>query len=276
MHRILFFTLVILLSLPGLAQFKPKVGQGLYNTGKHTVEKGWYFGMGLSFMAPYLKVTDTQSADSLSNNYRQDYTAKPTGKLGFCAEIGKFKMNPKKRINYVDYGLMYKWLRGGEKFTQERFVNGSSVSSQTTKASFSDHVISAHLNLGYRYNRDEKTFFVNGLGLNADYFFATSRKDGLSLPNSSTNFVGPFNAEIHYFFGVGIKTNSRVVVFPTIETPIFGIYPFNHIKATHDHFNTRSRPILLKVKFLILEKDSKSCPKVFNPMGMDPNNNLSK
>ena len=60
---------------------------------------------------------------------------------------------------------------------------------------------------------------------------------------------------------------------PIIETPIFAIFPFNHIVSTHQYNNTRFRPILLKVRFMFLKKGSKSCPAVFNPMGIDPNGN---
>ena len=50
--------------------------------------------------------------------------------------------------------------------------------------------------------------------------------------------------------------------------------PFNHIKSTHPYANTRAHPFLLRVRFMFLKKGSKSCPAVYNPMGIDPNGNL--
>ena len=63
---------------------------------------------------------------------------------------------------------------------------------------------------------------------------------------------------------------------PIVETPILALFPFNHIKSTHPYFNSRARPFLLRVRFMFLKKGSKSCPAVFNPMGIDPNGNGPK
>ena len=116
----------------------------------------------------------------------------------------------------------------------------------------------------------EKTFLVNGIGLNADYFFIKSRSNGGVILGQPHEFVSDFVGELHYFFGMGFKTGKRLIIMPMIETPIFAIYEFNHIKSTHNYFNTRSRPFIIKVRFMLLKKGSKSCPPVYNPMGITP------
>lgn len=253
--------------------YKPGKSGGLYSTGKENVDKGWFFGIGGTYMIPYLKESKRfDYTDSLNQTFTQDYKAKPTGKFGLFAELGMFKMNDKKFINYKDYGLSYKWFRGGEDFESQTFLNSNLFSSQQTKGSYSSHSASANFNLGHRYDATDKRFFVNGLGLNVDYFFIKSRAGGGSIIGKPHDFVSDFVAEIHYFFGVGFKTGKRLIVMPMIETPIFAIYEFNHIKSTHDYFNTRSRPLIFKVRFMFLKKGSKSCPAVYNPMGIDPQN----
>lgn len=269
----LFLTLFLFPIFFYAQSYKPGKTGGLYSTGSETIDKGWFFGIGGTYMIPYLKESKRfDFTDTLNQTFTQDYEAKPTGNLGLFLELGKFKMNDRRFINYIDYGLSYKWFRGGENFTSQTFFNTNLFSSQQTAGSYSSHAASLNLNLGYRFDATDRRFFVNGLGLNADYFFINSRSGGGNVLGQPHEFVSDFVGEIHYFFGVGFKTGKRLIIMPMLETPIFSIYEFNHIKSTHDYFNTRSRPLLFKVRFMFLKKGSKSCPAVYNPMGIDPHN----
>lgn len=253
--------------------YKPGKSGGLYRTGDEKLDKGWFFGIGLTYMLPYLEQSETINfTDTLNQTFTQNYTATPTGKIGLFAEIGKFKINSRRIINYHDFGLSYKWFRGGEDFTSTTLLNNNPYPASSTQGSYSDHAISLHYNIGHSVDVSDKTFIVNGLGLNADYFIIKSRADGGNILNQPHNFVSDFVGEAHYFFGVGFKTGKRLMIMPMIETPIFAFYEFNHIKSTHDYFNTRSRPIIFRIRFMILKKGSTSCPAVFNPMGIDPMN----
>lgn len=255
---------------------------GLYRTGADKLDKGWFFGVGVTYMMPYNRITDqTSYTDSLTNDvYTTDYAAQPkntfaksfTTQLGPFLEIGKFRMNGKRVINYMDYGLSYKWFRGGENFSQSSKINDIEVSNFKTRGSFSDHAISGNFNIGHRFDKNEKTFFVNGIGLNLDYLLITSRGTSGVMPNHEQKFVSSLIGEMHYFFGIGFQTGKRLIIMPTIETPILALYPFNHIVSTHNYFNTRHRPVLIKIRFMFLKKGSTSCPAVYNPMGIDPKN----
>jgi hypothetical protein len=272
--KITILTLAIIGSTILNAQtYKPGKTGGLYRTGDEKLDKGWFFGIGLTYMLPYLKKSETiDFTDTLNQKFTQTYTAKPTGNIGLFAEIGKFKINNRKIINYHDFGLSYKWFRGGEDFESTTLLNNNPYSVSNTVGSYSDHALSLHYNIGHNYDISDKKFMVNGLGLNADYFIVKSREGGGNILESPQKFVSDFVGEIHYFFGMGFKTGSRLMIMPMIETPIFSIYEFNHIKSTHDYFNTRSRPIIFRIRFMILKKTSTSCPKVYNPMGIDPMN----
>lgn len=273
MKKLLFIP-ILFLTFNTFGQYKqPKgKGNGIYNYSKEKVDKGWYFGLGATYMAAYNNYTE-EFTDSLTPSINHKYLADPKGKFGALAEIGMFKMTERKVINYRDFGLTWKWFRGGEDYTHD-----SLTFNTTAEGSFGDHLISGHFNLGFRYDASEKLFYVNGLGLNADYHLITGRTATPKIPNNSDYTNGPnsFIGELHYFFGMGFKTNGRLIIMPMIETPILALMPFNHIKSTHSYFNTRHRPFLLRVRFMFLKKGSKSCPAVFNPMGIDPNNNLNQ
>ena len=223
-------------------------------------------------MMGYDNVTG-ETTDTLNPTLQHNYLSDPLGKFGGLVEVGRFKMNNKKIINYIDYGLTWKWFRGGEDYTHD-----SLNLTSTDKGSFSDHLISANINVGHRFDATDKLFFVNGLGLNADYHLIKSRTATPQIPENEDYTEGPdsFLGELHYFFGVGFKTKGRLVIMPIIETPVLALLPFNHIKSTHPYNNTRHRPFLLKVRFMLLKKGSKSCPAVYNPMGIDPNGNGQK
>ena len=274
-YSLLTLTLIPLLLF---SQYKPgKAGGGLYNTGQNAVDKGWYFGLGITYMWAYNNEnSQIDSTDLLNNTYSYKYTADPCGKIGLFAELGLFKMNDRNFINYRDFGIAWKWFRGGEDYSLESTINGVSTISKA-EGSYGDHLISGHFNLGYRFDASDNLFYVNGLGLNADYHIIKGRTS--TPPMLGGKFVvGPsaFLGELHYFFGIGFKTGKRLIIMPIVETPIFALFPFNHIVSTHPSFNTRARPFLLRVRFMFLKKGSKSCPAVYNPEGIDPYNQLQK
>jgi hypothetical protein len=276
-HLKTILILLLLIPIIGFSQYKKGSGNGLYGTGGDVIDKGWYFGLGISYMAGYNNITAT-IIDTLNSSLSNQYIGNPSGKIGGFAEIGKFKMNSKKFINYIDYGLAWKWLRGGEDYTDEYYVDNVLTSTNTVEGSFGDHLLSAHLNLGYRFDASDNLFYVNGIGLNADYHLLKGRTATPQIPTNTDYTNGPddFLGELHYFFGIGLKTKGRMIIMPIIETPILALFPFNHIKSTHPYFNGRHRPFLLKVRFMFLKKGSKSCPAVYNPMGIDPKGNLTK
>lgn len=253
---------------------------GLYSTKDDRLDKGWFIGVGATYMLPYNRETTTiETTDSITGvKYTDFYAAQPkntfsksfTTQFGPFLEVGKFKMTGKRFINYMDYGLSYKWYRGGENFSHISKINDVEIANNFTRGTFSDHAISGNFNLGNRFDRNEKTFFVNGLGLNLDYIIIASRENGGVIPKQEQKFISSLYGELHYFFGYGIQTGKRLIIMPMIETPILALYPFNHVVSTHDYFNSRHRPVFIKIRFMFLKKGSTSCPAVHNPMGIDP------
>ena len=111
--------LLVLASTNAFSQYKKGKGNGLYATGDNELDKGWFFGIGGTYMVPYINRSyQTTFSDTANNETQIDYIADPNGKFGLFAEVGKFRMNGKRVINYMDYALAYKWLRGGEDYTE--------------------------------------------------------------------------------------------------------------------------------------------------------------
>ena len=169
-----------------------------------------------------------ESTDTLNPSIDYKYLADPKGKFGALAEIGMFKMTERKFINYRDFGLTWKWFRGGEDYTNETYTNDELTSSSVIEGSYSDHLISAHLNFGYRFDASENLFYVNGLGLNADYHLIKGRTATPQIPNNEDYVNGPdaFLGELHYFFGIGFKTSKRLIVMPNYRNSYFGFDAF--------------------------------------------------
>jgi hypothetical protein len=278
---------ILLIALTAFNQkYKPgKAGGGLYNTGMNSIDKGWFFGVGATYMMPYPPVSENIDFTTGGNEFHTRYFASPkttfmksfTTQFGPFLEVGLFRMNDRRVINYMDYGIGYKWFRGGENYKEETFSNGISTGEIQTRGSYSDHYLSGNFKVGNRFDQSENLFYVNGLGLNLDYGIITSRSGNPPIPGVDYK-DGPASllGELHYFFGMGFKTGKRLIIMPIAETPILALLPFNHIFSTHDYFNTRARPFIIRVRFMFLKKGSKSCPAVFNPMGIDPNGNLVK
>jgi hypothetical protein len=266
----------LLIAITAFSQYKQKKTGGIYRTGQEKLDKGWYFGLGATYMMAYnTEKQDVSVTDTLNNVYTNKYFGDPKGKFGLAADVGLFRMNDKRFINYIDFGLAYKWFRGGEDYTDEFYRNDTLLSTTTAEGSYGDHLISGHFNLGYRYDASEKMFFVNGLGLNIDYAIITGRTPTPAIPTMDFK-DGPNSllAEMHYFFGMGFK-KGRMIIMPIIETPILALYPFNHIVSTHPYYNSRARPFIIKVRFMFLKKGSKSCPAVSgNPFGVDYGNGV--
>ena len=282
--------LLLFLIIPciSFSQNKKGVGRGLYGTGDNVVDKGWFFGVGVTYMMPYSpyaanisgvdSVTNLPTSTSYFAQPKTSFTKSLSSQFSALLEIGKFKMTNKKFINYMDYSLSWKWFKGGEDYREKTIINNIETNRLEQRATFSDHLISGNLNIGYRFDATDDLFYVNGLGLNLDYHILKSRGVNPQIPNNEVYSSGPTSliGELHYFFGIGFKTKSRLIIMPMIETPILALLPFNHINATHDYNNTRHRPFLIKVRFMLLKKGSVSCPAVYNPMGVDPNGNLTK
>ena len=202
--------------------------------------KGWYFGLGPTFMQPqaffFIKDLFTNTGQS------------PASKTGLFIEVGRYKIFEWPGLfKYMDYGLAYKSLRGKER---------------TSKDSFGDHYIEGHFNLNNRIKLSRTSFLQNAIGIDAEYAF---------LRNNSVS-VGPpaFITSLHYKFGFGYKVNKKLMITPSIEIPVLTLYPLEYGSSSLGYLSSRYRPIIISLKFLILRPKIDECPYVPPPPGGFP------
>ena len=171
---------------------------------------GWYFGVGPTLMQPqtFFFVKDIATGTSQS----------PASKIGWFVEIGRYKIFEWPGLfKYMDYGLAYKSLRGKER---------------TSGGSFGDHYIEGHFNLNSRIKVSKTSFIQNSIGLDAEYAF---------LRNNSGTAPPAFVASLHYKFGFGYKVNKKLMIIPSIETPILTFYPLEYGSSSLGYLNSRYR-----------------------------------
>lgn len=232
---------------------------------------GWVVGAGLTYTQGYLTEDENFNFEDSTTIASQNYFADPKGRIGGFLEVGWFHSfkNP-TIIEYMDFGLSYKLLRGREEFTRQTWVNNTMIDETITDNTFSDHILSANFNVTSQVFLSDNLFMTNALGVNADYFLIPSRGGGAIIPGREDKSMTGFYAQLHYKFGIGFRATKKLLIIPTIETPVFGAYPFTHIKSTLDYFNTRFRPFLIGVRFMFIRDRTEDCPPVYNPMGQDP------
>ncbi|NUM50954.1 MAG: hypothetical protein HUU48_07540 [Flavobacteriales bacterium] len=244
---------------------------------------GWLFGIGPTYMLAYpgdkdemvSNLTDTAgSSVILSNNY----DALPRGRFGLMAELGWFHSFRRPRgVEYIDFGLSYKMLRGSKKFIQQNWINNVMLSETEIKQTFSDHFLSLHFNAVSQRHINGRLFITNALGVNFDYTLIPNRSGGLALSkNGGVTFPVQMPLQLHYKFGFGIRAKERLLIVPTLEMPIFNILAFTHIVSTLPYFNSRYRPMLISVRFMFIRKAKNDCPPVYNPAGVGPDGKSPK
>jgi len=262
MIRIFYLSLaaLFLLSSPALAQ-KRKVNKNQFQRKNQSVfppypqfkQKGWIVAPG----ATYMLTTFVKRNKTLVENDSLSYTAglKPTGKVGLYLEGGRYRiLQYSKLVKYIDYGLAYKWLRGKEKFDGELTNNldNSVMLANSGLSKYSNHYFMGHFNLNNVIKMSDRTFLQNTLGINLDYSFISSRSTEQTVASVTQNTPPNFIAQIHYKLGYGIKVNSKLLIIPSVETPILNINPFETGQSTLGHFNTRHRPLIFSLRFLFL------------------------
>ncbi len=238
---------------------------------------------------PQIDVTNSTSG------FRGNYTHDPFGKLGAFAEIGLFHF-PKKRsslsmklktvlVSYFDYGLGFKYFRGGENI-DANFIDagGNQLGDSTAVYNFSHGNVygrfSIHKNIHFKRHREKTNFFLdNSLGLNVDYRVLTTSDDYLwyDAMMQEQAYTKPLQIQLHYSLGFGFRLKRGSYLIPFVRLPIVGYQSTLGVPATSGKgansfgrpsshwFSTRHWPILFGIKYMFLfEKKSKKgdCPAV--------------
>ncbi|MEO0403818.1 MAG: hypothetical protein AAF193_03005, partial [Bacteroidota bacterium] len=194
---------------------------------------GWFFGPGMTYTIPGAKNDDAVLFQQLDDTIDTLLigSSEPKGKIGAYFEVGKFHFfkNP-VLLDYMDFGLHYKMLRGAEDFSGTWFSEEGPIIEFQNERYFNRHQVGAFFNAYKIVQTTDNTFLQFGLGANLDYAVSqkrTSSIEGVPLTPVEKNFYGQFHAKI----GFGYKAERGVFIVPSIETPILTAFPFDDGKS---------------------------------------------
>lgn len=192
-------------------------------------------------------------------------TFKPGLRPAFYLGGGRYRIFRKGLITYLDYGLAWKQLKGGENFEGGFTTEGSRPDQFTGKGIFKENYGTAMLNFNNVQTVGRRHFVQNTLGLNFDYrFMQRNSYEGTNGPFSVDAAPNAMNLQLHYKFGWGFKASTWLLVIPQVETPVLNILPFEKFRSTHTWFSTKYRPLIFSVRFMFLRDANKNeCPPVY-------------
>ncbi len=262
MRIALLAILLVCVQAESMAQsINRKKNRGIFPTFGNYDKKGWVFSPLFTYtLPPFSNASETIPIND-AQSYEVDYTA--VGRIGLGVEAGRFyAVETSRLINYYDFTLGFKNIRGVERYSATLVdSNGAGSNIAEGEGVFALNYITASFNIHKMNQISNTTFIQNSLGVNVDYNIsenATYNDRGIPLDPVDTD---PLLAQIHYRFGVGIKIAPNVMMIPSLETAILTVYEFDDFKSTLPVFNSRYRPVIGRVSFLLLDKKAdRECP----------------
>ena len=234
---------IVLISTSVFGQFHKKKNRPLVELDGTYKMHHFYISPGLTFMLP----NEMERLGGIKND-----SVNPRGRLAYLVELGGYKIfkGGGNIFNYMDYGLSYKKLSGSE-----------IIKPTDTKSIFKKRFLSFNYNINNIYQLNDTKFIQSSIGANLD--FMLFEKQPVPSPTNSDRLLLSF----HLKLGYGMKFQNRLFIIPTLETPILNIKQWENGKSTYGIFNSRYRPLLLKVRILWLKRPKRGdCPPVYlNP-----------
>ena len=267
MKRLLWILTLITLALPLAAQrFSERKRPEIFPTDGKMRRGGLYVSPGVTWtLAPFKE----QEERELLRDGDTVHTAllDPQGKLGLYLEAGWFHAtNDPVILDYWDFGLAYKQLRGAESFVG-RLQRADSTGATAGEGTFNDQHLTAHVNANKLLQVKDYQFVQLSLGANLDWRFGTERTYTTDLTRlNGWRFPPEWIGQVHFKVGYGFKLTQQLMIIPAIETPVFSVQPEDDGNwGRLDWFSSTYRPLIFSVRFLFLRYPKGwACPPVKN------------
>lgn len=223
---------------------------------------GFYIAPGATYSLPPFEDEEESLFDANDTSYMVALSG--TGGLGFYLEAGWFHiMRDPVILDYIDFGLAYKQLRGAESFTSSLLANDVLLGEFEGDGEFNNSYLTAHFNANKLFQTSDWNFIQVSLGANIDYQISESIEGGVHPVNTEQSFPPSLLGQTHLKLGYGFKVNERFMVIPMLETPVFSIEPTDQGFGQLQWFNTLYRPVIFSVRFLWLRyPNGFDCPEV--------------
>ena len=235
---------------------------------------GWLVGAGATYTFSLPSVTE--HIYQIGNDTILTANFAASGNLGFLVEGGRFTMTYSKIVPYLDYGALFKLIRGTQDYTgylSESDIQDTILISQSS-ASFSNYYASVYFNANNAIRVSEFGFIQNSLGINLDYKVIETLKGTAPMFPGSKSTSEVFLAQLHYKLGYGFRLDKKHYLTFTLETPILTAFPWDDGKSTIAIFDSRYRPILFSVRLMFLNTNSR--PDCNKPTQINMNKKRNK
>ncbi len=259
-HKALILVLAFGLLAEGLSAqkiFERKRPEIFPLNGRYKLS-GYFFGPG----ATYTLTRFSNSEEEVFSNADSSYSAtfEPAGGIGLYLEAGWFKVfKYSSIIRYMDVGLAYKQLKGAESYNGvlTGIEQDTILAEMAGEGNFDETFVTFNLNFNNVLQLGDRTFLQNSLGANVDYRISSTHTYTAEFGLNRQEIPATVRAQIHYKIGFGWKISDKVIMIPSLETPILSVYEWDDGRSDFQFFSSRYRPIIFSLRFLFLRPANK-------------------
>lgn len=213
---------------------------------------GFYAAPELNYLIPSAK-TSHHLTDKTGN---YNFETEGSGKLGYGIELGGFyNFSNLVFIDYIEAGIGYRKFNGAA--THKGTLNDTS--NFYSENTLGLPLVVASIRATNVRQLGKHSFWTNSFGLNFNYFFSEKYIRSNPYPLRFESFIESPNLQIHYQIGIGFRVSKKLLVIPSVETPLFDVIPFDGVKTGFKFFSHGYQPLIFKIRFLLLQEDPVNC-----------------
>lgn len=248
--------LALLLSSFSFAQMRKARGE-VFPLDRELKKGGVFIAPGVTYLIGYAESTLTFTDQNIVNFQ----TSTPKGKLGGALQLGWFhSFENTKYIDFIDFGASYKLFRGEIK-TVIDLTDNLTNQTNTTESSlaFNDSHIGLFFNITKTTPIQPNVFLTNSIGINYDYRII---EGGGYSSNGQVVYHNypPFDVvQLHYKLGIGFKVAKKLLVIPSIETPIVSLFQNKEYNPSLRYGSQEFQPLIFSLQFFFLREDPVNC-----------------
>ncbi|MBL7964483.1 MAG: hypothetical protein JNM31_11655 [Flavobacteriales bacterium] len=220
---------------------------------------GFYIDPGITYTLTRFK--DKEEEVFRSGDTVHTATYSPDGRLGLYLGAGLtwYTRDPVV-VDYFDLGLAYKNLRGAESLTGT-YQRADSTFPVQGEGSFAERMLTVNVNANKFIRTADYQFVQVSLGGNLDYRLGSSYEHTGDSVLNAHRFPPDLIGQLHFRVGYGFKVTGRLLLIPTLETPVFSITPTDTGFGQLEWFSSRYRPLIFTIRLLFLRARSGfDCP----------------
>jgi len=221
------------------------------------------FKKGGFFISPQLTYTLAGNEDGTTvfgdSTYQFENTG--SGKMGFGLEAGWFhSFKQSYFIQLLEGAIAYRTFKGSVDHEGRLNTTDSSTQSFRSNNEFDAQFIVASLRAKNIRQLGKHSFLSLGLGANFNYLLSDDVERSATYPFSGREESAASNSlQLHFQVGVGFRISRKILIVPSLETPILGVEDFSEIQTPFPYFNTNFQPLIFSLKIQFLREDPEHC-----------------